>query len=134
MWLTYFPTGTISYKSIIEPRWSVQWNWCFSQFPQVSWRQYAGNINYGSIDLTFSWILKLLSSQCEYRQLRNAFTKNNFVTAGWTRGAYQCLCKTGYYSIRHPHGFNGTVMEIALVVFEFFMNKTYEWQHWFFFK
>lgn len=31
----------------------------------------------------------------------------------WSRGAYQCLCKRGYYSIRHPDGFNGTIMEIA---------------------
>ncbi|KAI9583866.1 hypothetical protein GQX74_010201 [Glossina fuscipes] len=31
----------------------------------------------------------------------------------WSRGAYQCLCKRGYYSVRHPDGFNGTIMEIA---------------------
>lgn len=32
---------------------------------------------------------------------------------GWTRGAYQCLCRPGYYSARHPNGFNGTYMEVA---------------------
>lgn len=32
---------------------------------------------------------------------------------GWTRGSYQCLCKKGFYSIRHPDGFNGTIMEVA---------------------
>uniref|UniRef100_A0A1A9WZK8 G-protein coupled receptors family 3 profile domain-containing protein n=1 Tax=Glossina brevipalpis TaxID=37001 RepID=A0A1A9WZK8_9MUSC len=31
----------------------------------------------------------------------------------WSRGAYQCLCRLGYYSVRHPDGFNGTIMEIA---------------------
>lgn len=55
----------------------------------------------------------ILLLQCEYRPHKNGLNKNNFVTIGWTRGAYQCLCKPGYYSIRHPNGFNGTVMEIA---------------------
>lgn len=32
---------------------------------------------------------------------------------GWTRGSYQCVCKPGYYSIKHPDGFNGTIMEMA---------------------
>ncbi|XP_055376152.1 probable G-protein coupled receptor CG31760 isoform X2 [Condylostylus longicornis] len=32
---------------------------------------------------------------------------------GWVRGSYQCLCKQGYYSERHPDGFNGTIMEVA---------------------
>nr|XP_014087417.1 probable G-protein coupled receptor CG31760 [Bactrocera oleae] len=31
----------------------------------------------------------------------------------WSRGAYQCLCRRGFYSMRHPDGFNGTIMEIA---------------------
>lgn len=31
----------------------------------------------------------------------------------WVRGAYQCTCKAGYYSMRHPHGFNGTLMEVS---------------------
>lgn len=39
--------------------------------------------------------------------------KNTVYTNGWTRGAYQCLCKTGFYSARHPNGFNGTIMEVA---------------------
>lgn len=34
-------------------------------------------------------------------------------TIGWARGAYQCLCRAGYYSTRHPDGFNGTIMEVA---------------------
>ncbi|XP_063700659.1 probable G-protein coupled receptor CG31760 [Culicoides brevitarsis] len=33
--------------------------------------------------------------------------------ANWARGAYQCVCKTGYYSLKHPHGLNGTIMEQA---------------------
>ncbi|KAJ6649502.1 putative G-protein coupled receptor [Pseudolycoriella hygida] len=66
------------------------------------------------------------SMQCEYRQLRNGFNKNNFVTAGWIRGAYQCLCKPGYYSIRHLHGFNGTVMEIAFREFRENISTYYD--------
>lgn len=33
--------------------------------------------------------------------------------SNWVRGAYQCTCKQGYYSQRHPHGFNGTLMELS---------------------
>ena len=31
----------------------------------------------------------------------------------WVRGAYQCTCRRGFYSTRHPHGFNGTLMELS---------------------
>lgn len=31
----------------------------------------------------------------------------------WVRGFYQCSCKPGYYSMRHPHGYNGTLMEVS---------------------
>ncbi|KAI8042476.1 hypothetical protein M5D96_003789, partial [Drosophila gunungcola] len=34
-------------------------------------------------------------------------------SSSWARGSYQCLCRAGYYSLRHPDGFNGTIMEIA---------------------
>lgn len=37
----------------------------------------------------------------------------NSVNSNWVRGAYQCACKAGYYSMRHPHGFNGSLMEVA---------------------
>ncbi|XP_070854246.1 probable G-protein coupled receptor CG31760 [Drosophila suzukii] len=33
--------------------------------------------------------------------------------SSWARGSYQCLCRAGFYSLRHPGGFNGTIMEIA---------------------
>lgn len=39
--------------------------------------------------------------------------KNAMLSIGWARGAYQCICKAGYYSVRHPTGFNGTIMEVA---------------------
>lgn len=42
--------------------------------------------------------------KCEYRP---PYGRNT----AWIRGAYQCLCKPGYYSMRHRDGFNGTVME-----------------------
>ncbi|XP_053675296.1 probable G-protein coupled receptor CG31760 [Anopheles nili] len=35
------------------------------------------------------------------------------VVNGWTRGAYWCRCKDGFYSFRHPEGFNGSIMEVA---------------------
>ncbi|KAH8241518.1 hypothetical protein KR026_010134 [Drosophila bipectinata] len=34
-------------------------------------------------------------------------------SSSWARGSYQCLCRRGFYSLRHPDGFNGTIMEIA---------------------
>ncbi|SPP79222.1 blast:Probable G-protein coupled receptor CG31760 [Drosophila guanche] len=60
------------------------------------------------------------SMVCDYRQ-PNAETptisSGKILTAltssSWSRGSYQCLCKPGYYSLRHPDGFNGTIMEIA---------------------
>lgn len=50
--------------------------------------------------------------QCQFRP---QYLNNNRLSTinGWTRGSYQCLCKQGYYSIRHPDGFNGTIMEVA---------------------
>lgn len=54
--------------------------------------------------------------ECQYRMPVEAPTITNKIIAtpnGWTRGSYQCLCRRGFYSVRHPDGFNGTVMEIA---------------------
>lgn len=51
--------------------------------------------------------------QCDYRPFTGIAKKNQFGTTGWIRGAYQCLCRPGYYSLRHPQGFNGTIMEMA---------------------
>ncbi|TMW48330.1 hypothetical protein DOY81_006598 [Sarcophaga bullata] len=55
---------------------------------------------------------------CDYRlpTWETPTIKTNKILATpntWSRGAYQCLCKRGFYSIRHPDGFNGTIMEIA---------------------
>lgn len=44
--------------------------------------------------------------KCEYRP---PFGRNT----AWIRGAYQCICRPGFYSTRHRDGFNGTVMEVA---------------------
>lgn len=58
-------------------------------------------------------------SQCEYRPpLR--------YTSSWTRGAYQCICKPGFYSIRHPDGFNGTIMEVAYQEYRDNISTYYE--------
>lgn len=62
----------------------------------------------------------IVSLQCDYRQpsTETATLSSGKILAGmssssWSRGAYQCLCKRGFYSLRHPDGFNGTIMEIA---------------------
>lgn len=38
---------------------------------------------------------------------------SNSKQTAWARGAYQCVCKPGYYSLKYPSGFNGTRMEAA---------------------
>lgn len=48
------------------------------------------------------------------------------IAKGWTRGAYQCLCKPGYYSARHPNGFNGTIMEVAYQEYRDNISKYYD--------
>ncbi|CRK86175.1 CLUMA_CG000058, isoform A [Clunio marinus] len=55
-------------------------------------------------------------------QFRPQYYQNNLVHTinGWTRGSYQCTCKQGFYSIVHPDGFNGTIMEVAYE--EYFSN------------
>ncbi|ALC39992.1 CG31760 [Drosophila busckii] len=60
------------------------------------------------------------SMVCDYRQPSNAEAATissgkllSSISSSWSRGSYQCLCKDGYYSLRHPDGFNGTIMEIA---------------------
>ncbi|XP_060666012.1 probable G-protein coupled receptor CG31760 [Drosophila nasuta] len=60
------------------------------------------------------------SMVCDYRQpsAETPTISSGKILAGmssssWSRGAYQCLCKRGFYSLRHPDGFNGTIMEIA---------------------
>lgn len=44
--------------------------------------------------------------QCEYRP---PYGRNT----AWIRGAYQCICRPGFYSQQHKDGFNGTLMEVA---------------------
>ncbi|XP_037904053.1 probable G-protein coupled receptor CG31760 [Hermetia illucens] len=56
--------------------------------------------------------------KCDYRldvvNWATAATTKGLTNAnGWVRGAYKCFCKRGYYSGRHPKGFNGTIMEVA---------------------
>ncbi|XP_017856647.1 PREDICTED: probable G-protein coupled receptor CG31760 [Drosophila arizonae] len=63
------------------------------------------------------------SMVCDYRQPSSESTTISGAkllpgmisgsSSSWSRGSYQCLCKRGYYSLRHPDGFNGTIMEIA---------------------
>ncbi|KAH8378514.1 hypothetical protein KR093_011766 [Drosophila rubida] len=60
------------------------------------------------------------SMMCDYRQpsaeaptISSGKILAGMSSSSWSRGAYQCLCKRGFYSLRHPDGFNGTIMEIA---------------------
>ncbi|XP_033235478.1 probable G-protein coupled receptor CG31760 [Drosophila pseudoobscura] len=60
------------------------------------------------------------SMVCDYRQpsaeastISSGKILSALTSSSWSRGSYQCLCKRGYYSLRHPDGFNGTIMEIA---------------------
>lgn len=66
---------------------------------------------------TLQFILRFNHFQCQFRP---QYLNNNRLSTinGWTRGSYQCLCKQGFYSIRHPDGFNGTIMEVAYEEFE----------------
>uniref|UniRef100_A0A182RK45 G_PROTEIN_RECEP_F3_4 domain-containing protein n=1 Tax=Anopheles funestus TaxID=62324 RepID=A0A182RK45_ANOFN len=48
------------------------------------------------------------------------------VVNGWTRGAYQCRCKDGFYSFRHPDGFNGSIMEVAYQEFRDNISSYYK--------
>lgn len=52
--------------------------------------------------------------QCEFRSPNaiNVAAIGN-AHAAWMRGAYQCVCRAGFYSQRHSDGFNGTLMEVA---------------------
>jgi len=68
-----------------------------------------------------SQVLLLSPWQCDYRQPSAetpTISGGKLLTtltgsSSWARGSYQCLCRAGFYSLRHPDGFNGTIMEIA---------------------
>lgn len=63
---------------------------------------------------------KYSATQCEYRP---PYGRNT----AWIRGAYQCLCRPGFYSSqRHRDGFNGTVMEVAYKEFRDNISTYYE--------
>lgn len=49
----------------------------------------------------------LIIFQCEYKPNREVGARH----AGWARGLYICKCRPGYYSINHPEGFNGSLVE-----------------------
>lgn len=88
--------------------------------PEIS--KLLGLFQKGGIDLSFyasflilcffSFLYFFHQFQCQFRP---QYLNNNRMSTinGWTRGSYQCLCKQGFYSIRHPDGFNGTIMEVA---------------------
>ncbi|CAF4930352.1 unnamed protein product [Pieris macdunnoughi] len=54
------------------------------------------------------------TTYCEYKPNRETSTRYS----GWARGSYICKCRPGYYSIHHPEGFNGTLVEVAYQEFE----------------
>ncbi|CAG9788661.1 unnamed protein product [Diatraea saccharalis] len=54
------------------------------------------------------------TTYCDYKPNREM----NARYAGWARGLYICRCRPGYYSINHPEGFNGSLVEVAYQEFE----------------
>lgn len=70
--------------------------------------------------------ISLFFLQCEYRAMALSSNKNTVYTSGWTRGAYQCKCRAGFYSTRHPDGFNGTIMEVAYLEYRENQSTYYE--------
>lgn len=60
--------------------------------------------------------------QCQFRP---QYLNNNRLSTinGWTRGSYQCLCKQGFYSIRHPEGYNG-IMQFSML-FMYILRSTF---------
>ncbi|XP_058450108.1 probable G-protein coupled receptor CG31760 isoform X3 [Malaya genurostris] len=52
--------------------------------------------------------------------------KNLKVIQGWTRGAYECKCKDGFFSAPHPRGFNGSIMEVAYQEYRDNISTYYE--------
>lgn len=69
--------------------------------------------------------------KCDFRPTNGQFggaiiNKNTVNSNGWSRGAYQCICKDGYYSERHPDGFNGTIMEVAYAEYVSNISTFYE--------
>ncbi|XP_013200885.1 probable G-protein coupled receptor CG31760 [Amyelois transitella] len=49
------------------------------------------------------------TTYCEYKPNREVTVRHS----GWARGLYICRCRPGYYSINHPEGFNGSLVEVA---------------------
>lgn len=45
--------------------------------------------------------------QCDYKPNREMSAR----LSGWARGSYICRCRLGYYSLHHPEGFNGSLVE-----------------------
>lgn len=91
----------------------------FRLFLSVKAQFYASNFNH-TYPFPESWLLFDLF-QCDYRQptAESATIGGGKLlttmggSSSWARGSYQCLCRRGFYSLRHPDGFNGTIMEIA---------------------
>ncbi|XP_059616633.1 probable G-protein coupled receptor CG31760 [Phlebotomus argentipes] len=64
-----------------------------------------------------------VSMECDHRFYAGGRSKGVHGNGeGWRRGDYQCLCRPGFYSSRHPLGFNGSVMEVAYQ--EFWNNES----------
>lgn len=67
----------------------------------------AVNVNYNHYSNTSSFINASSSGSLAI------ISKNLRIINGWTRGAYECKCRDGFYSGPHPRGFNGSIMEVA---------------------
>ncbi|VVC90381.1 unnamed protein product [Leptidea sinapis] len=61
------------------------------------------------------------TTYCEYKPNRAVSTRHS----GWARGSYTCKCRPGFYSLQHPEGFNGSLVEVAYQEYE--ENNVEDW-------
>lgn len=43
----------------------------------------------------------------------------------WSRGSYRCECRKGYFSLQHPNGFDGSIMETAYEEYQSNVSRLY---------
>ncbi|XP_055550047.1 probable G-protein coupled receptor CG31760 isoform X2 [Wyeomyia smithii] len=73
----------------------------------------AVNLNYNHYSNTSSFSDASSNINNGTINLAAMIKRNLKVIQGWTRGAYECKCKDGFFSAPHPRGFNGSIMEVA---------------------
>ncbi|XP_058815924.1 probable G-protein coupled receptor CG31760 isoform X2 [Topomyia yanbarensis] len=86
----------------------------------------AVNLNYNHYSNTSSFSNANSSSSSSSGSTAAMIKKNLKIIQGWTRGAYECRCKDGFFSAPHPRGFNGSIMEVAYQEYRDNISTYYE--------